>query len=166
MITGRVRMLGEAQHDVLRPDYRMNRPLLLGDYVKAEVAAPETSPERSWADVWLGSLDRAGDDVAGPNEPCHEGGVRISKDLFGGATLSYATFRQHCHQIAQPQGFVEVMGYLQGRDTLPLMQLTQLTAQDLTGRRIYRCKGLIQEQNRGLGSESASHGHPLLLAAA
>ena len=49
--------MGEAQHDVFRTHYGMDRPFSLRHYVQLQLAVGETRPKRTWSAGLLHPLD-------------------------------------------------------------------------------------------------------------
>jgi hypothetical protein len=100
MIASRVGMRCQAEHDVLRTDDRVDRTFALCHDIESEIATPKASSKGRGGRHCIGTLDDAGNDVAGSHEAGDKGRVGVAEHLFRRAALRDSAFGQHCNQIA------------------------------------------------------------------
>ena len=101
-----------------------------------------------------------------PDEPRDEGGVGKPEHLLRAPLLHDAPVGHHRDHVAQAQRVIEVVGHLQRRDALGLVQRAKFPPQHRAGGRVHRGERLVQQQHRWPWRERSRDRHPLLLATA
>ena len=89
----------------------------------------------------------------------------LEQDLFRPAALDDAAAFEYGDSVAQLHGFVEVVANEDDGLLEILLQAEQLVLQLVADERIERGKGLVHQQDVGVGGEGAGEAHALLHAA-
>ena len=82
-----------------------------------------------------------------------------------GSDLQEASILQHRDAVAEPQRLIHVVGDHDHGLFETLLQAQELTLEFMTGNRIKRAKGFIQQDDLGIGREGPRKGYALALPA-
>ena len=155
-----------TQQDILGSDDRVGGTLTIRNDIKHQATDGEPRLERRACGRTGSTGHRAGEHRARPDEPRHERGVGEAEYLLGRAGLGNRAVGQHRHEVAKPEGVIKVVGHLERRGALPLVQRAQLTPKGVAHRGIHRGERFIEQEDARPRGQGPGQRHPLLLAAA
>lgn len=89
---------------------------------------------------------------------------RSVKQVGRGSDLQEATLFQYRDAIAELQRFIDVVGNHDHGFFEVLLKTQELTLEFVTGNRVERAKGFVEQDDAGIGREGSRKGHALSLS--
>ena len=90
---------------------------------------------------------------------------RSVEEVGRGSGLQDVSILQHRDAVAEPQCLIHVVGDHDHGFVETLLQVQELTLEFMTGNRVERAEGFIEQDDAGIGSEGSRKGHALALPA-